>query len=96
MEGNRKFVVDAGHARGENISIEEIQQALRDIMTWLESSIPLYSAPSGLSNIPSFVNPVLSVMLSLHNGGIRLQETFITLSLDSIQAAIVSCESSPH
>ena len=48
MESNKKFSVDSGHARGENISIEEIHQALRDIMNWLLTNIPSYSPPPGL------------------------------------------------
>ena len=96
MESNKKFSVDSGHARGENISIEEIHQALRDIMNWLLTNIPSYSPPPGLASVPSSLDSVLSSMLSLHNGGIQLEETFKTLSLQEIENSINSFKASEN
>lgn len=79
-----KFVVESGSARGENITMEEVQQALRDISNWLQSNIPSISLPDGAIASPH-MNLYLSAMLLQHNGGIQLQETFKTLSMQAIE-----------
>jgi hypothetical protein len=95
MEANKKFVVDSGSARGSNITIEEVQQALRDIDNWLRSTIPSYSPPPPLPSPPNDLPAFLRACLSQSNGGIQLHETFKTLSIEQIQQALSQNSSSP-
>ncbi|CAG9327274.1 unnamed protein product [Blepharisma stoltei] len=90
MEANKKFVVDKGHSRGTQISSEEIDQALRDILAWLSTNVPNFSPPGPSNRINQLQNPPLALlkMLQSHNGGIQLQETFITISVEEILDAI--------
>lgn len=95
MEANKKFVVDTGSARGSNITLEEVQQALRDMDNWLRSAIPNYSPAAGLPSPPNDYPPFLQAVLSQHNGGLQLHETFKTLSLSSIHSTLSQNSSSP-
>ena len=92
MESNRKFVVDHSSARGDSISREEVVQAVRDINAWLSASDPAYALREGIQEVPGSLPPMLAFLLNLHNGGIQLHETFITLSLGEILEAIELCK----
>lgn len=84
MESNKKFVVDSGSARGSNVSSEELLQALRDMDNWLRSNVPSYNPNNGrepAAGLPLY----LSLLISNHDGGIQLHETFKTLSSEAIQ-----------
>ncbi|OMJ82257.1 hypothetical protein SteCoe_17103 [Stentor coeruleus] len=92
MEGNKKFVVDqGGSARGENISPEEVNQAVKDIVNWQKTGIPGFVPTQGLNEVPENMHRTVSLMLKQHNGGIHLQETFITLSLNGIRESNELC-----
>jgi hypothetical protein len=83
MESSKKFVVDSGSARGSNITSEEVHQALRDMDNWLHTNIPSYKPNNG-GGSPSDFPQFLSLLISNHDGGIQLHETFKTLSVASI------------
>lgn len=84
MESNKKFVVDTGSARGSNVSSEELLQALRDMDNWLRSNVPGYSPNNGGNSPPDFPAH-LSLLISIHDGGLQLHETFKTLSAAAVQ-----------
>jgi hypothetical protein len=97
MERSKKFVADqGGSARGENISPEEVLQAVKDIVNWEKTGIPAFVPSPGLTELPDNLNSSISLMLRLHNGGIHLPETFITLSLNDIRQLSDHHRSSSH
>lgn len=85
MEPARKFVVDPGNSRGNKISCEEIDQAVKDIANWVACNIPQHVTRAGRETaaFPYAVNKLFSVA----DGGLQLQETFKTLSVEELGAA---------
>lgn len=90
MEANKKFSVDKGNSRGSQISSEEIDQAVRDILAWLQSHVTNFSPPGPSDRISELQNPALALvkLLQRHDGGIQLTETFVTLPITEILDAI--------
>lgn len=92
MENINKFVVDLGHARGETITEAEIIQSIRDISNWLEENISTYIASPGLPMLPNDFPEILQVIMRIHNGGLQLLETFVTLNLSEIEESMELCK----
>jgi hypothetical protein len=84
MEGRTGFVELHGNPR-QRVSSEDVIQAIRDVVGWLEANIPHYIRPA--PDAQDFPDSHLTLLYSLHGGGLQLHDTFITLSPASIAEA---------
>ena len=96
----KKFVVEkGGNPRGKAVTKEDIKQALRDITEWFKAHAKTYYAKLAtikgapeeeIKKLQTTFGATLSVqtLLSMHNGGLQLLDTYITLPINEITATL--------
>ena len=92
MEPDTNFLKVFEKSEESFITSQETTQVMHSIINWLLNNLPSFNPSSGLSNLPSTFNPKISLILSDYNGGVQLQETFVTLSYDDILESIELCK----
>ncbi|KRW98176.1 hypothetical protein PPERSA_02154 [Pseudocohnilembus persalinus] len=94
---DHKIQVDVdSHPRGDNISVEELQQALKDYQNWLKDNAkPAYEkiqTGASAQQIKQMreeikfdsLHIMFQKLLEQINGGLQLHDSFLTLSTDDI------------
>jgi len=93
MESEKKFKVDIGNPRGDNITESEVEQAIRDILNWVSSNVPNFSPSEGTSDSLVANAPfALKKLFEIHDGGVPLQDTFRTIPVQQIKQAVEAGE----
>ena len=98
----KKFVVEkGGNPRGKGISKEDIKQALRDIVEWYKAHAKGYYAKlaaikgaseDDIKKLQTGISIALPIsiqgLLSTHNGGFQLLDTYVTLTAAEIATIV--------